>query len=451
MARLVEEVITRAREPRNGAGPFWAFGSPPLARLDAEGTLAVTVPETSTEVRPLCNTRLRVFARRPGASWNETFRGDEVDQREPCPVAVLPGGRLYVSTNPRTATLHEEPDGSSTAWYCSPRVLAFETLAPGAVPRVLVPAWDEPWPFTDHSYRGIASDPARGELLLLNIEGNLYTGSDPGRYHWCLMDGDGRTHANGLLEFPVRGCYPAVALRGRRAVVLAVSDIAEPNAAWAAHKRQALGLKWDYDFRRLFLAEAPDLGAGGFGPTLLVDSVEETAGHIRHCDLVMDGEGSLHVLYLRRSTWKTSLRDRFFPGLPIEVALCYAKVAGGRVVDRRVLAACREDPGAPLRDPAGPLGPWGRGEAFRTADPLPLCAALHAGPGGVRAVCRDSAGMSVAALDGARRRLDSGTPLDLFQAGSARNGSFVAPDALDLIGASAESPELIRYASIPLG
>jgi hypothetical protein len=460
MSTPLEEVIARSPDPHNGSGPFWAYGSAPLARLDAAGTLAASLPDTSTEVRPLCNTRLRLFQREPRSSWSMVFQNPEFDQREPCPLAVLPGGRILVSINPRIAPFRTEPDGSVVMWYCSPRLLEFDAARPGAYPLLHTPVWDEPWPFTDHSYRGIAADGERGEVLLLNIEGNLWNGPDTGRYHWCLLDAEGRTAANGRLTFPVRGCYPSVVLRGRRACVLAVSDVVESNAAWAAHKREALGLKWDYDFRRLFLVQSPDIGARGFGTPLLVDDADATAGYLRHLDMLIDEAGDLHLLYLKRNVWKTTIRDRFFPGLPLSITLCYARVRGEEVVERRDLAACREDAAGWAVDPAGPLGPWGRGEQLRTRDPLPLCAALHVSPGrSPRVVLSQAAvdpsapgtgGMFVLGLDGTRRRAPVTTRLDLFQAASARNGSLVLPGAIDLVGASAASPDVMRYASIPL-
>jgi hypothetical protein len=120
-------------------------------------------------------------------------------------------------------------------------------------------------------------------------------------------------------------------------------------------------------------------------------------------------------------------------------------------VERRVLAECREDAAAPLFEPSGTLGPWGRGDQFRSADPVPLCAALHLGPAGLHVIIRDTAGMYVGDLDGARRRVEMAVPLDLFQAASQRNGSVVLPGSIDLVGASAGSPDVIRRAAVPVG
>ena len=457
----IEEDIARSEPSYNGSGPLWAYGSAPAARLDAEGTVFATVPDASRTVRPLCNSKMRLFMRRPGAGWETIFENPDYDQREPCPVALLPGGRVLVSINPRVAPFRAEPNGSAVMWYCSPLLLEFDAGRPRDFPRLITPVWDEPWPFTDHSYRGIAADPVRGEVLLLNIEGNLWRGPDTGRYHWCLIDAEGRTGANGVYAFPVRACYPAVLLRGRAAHVLAVSDIAEPNPAWAAHKKQVLGMKWDYDFRRLYLAGSPDLDARGFGPPLLVDDADETAGYIRHLDMLCDQSGDLHILYLRRNVWKTFMRDRFFPGLPIEITLQYARARAGAVIQRRSILSCREDASGWLVDPSGPTGPWGKGEELRTRDPLPTCAGLHIGPGGrvmvlvhQRAVDPDRAGDSGMFLiepDGPARRAPVTRPLDLFQAVTDRNGSVTMPGAVDIIGASASLPETIRFASIPIG
>ena len=168
-------------------------------------------------------------------------------------------------------------------------------------------------------------------MLALNID------AVTSAQHWSYLPGDGASSRSGEVRFPIRACYPQVALRDRAAHVLAIGDIVEPNEAWRAHKKETTGSAWDYVFRRLFYAHSPDIGREGFAPPIEVDSVEATGGHIRNLDLWLDPRGIAHLLYLKTNI-SGALRDRFFPGRKIVTTLEHAEVERGRVIRRTTLS-----------------------------------------------------------------------------------------------------------------
>ncbi|MGQ9904728.1 MAG: hypothetical protein ACUVRU_10510, partial [Anaerolineae bacterium] len=110
------------------------------------------------------------------------------------------------------------------------------------------------------------------------------------------MDHSGAWTRSGMIRFPLRACYPQVALVNRAAYVMAVSDIVEPNVEWRAHKKRITGNDWDYDFRQLYFTWSPDIVTTPFSPILTVASVDETCGHIRNLDLWIGPDGDAHLL-----------------------------------------------------------------------------------------------------------------------------------------------------------
>ncbi|MCY3734914.1 MAG: hypothetical protein OXG13_00855 [Gemmatimonadaceae bacterium] len=300
-----EEAIAPYGDPGNGSGPLWCYGSSTIAR-DGDRVF-VSLPEVGEGVPPLCNTRWQLFAR-DGGDWPRVAVNELFDEREPCPLLRLPG-RLLLSVNPSTG-----PRGGSSGvrenHWSRPQLLEFDAARPGDPPRSLQPVWDRDYAFTEHSYRGAAACSRSGEVLLLNVSGRGQA--------WSLLDAGGDWSRRGLLEFPLRGCYPNVALRQRAAWVVAVSDIVEPNAAWRELKRRHTGRDWDYDFRQLFYSHTPALGEVPFSPILTFASRDETAGMVR---------------------------DELFPEVPMTVALKYARIHDGAVAERRVLRESVEDRG----------------------------------------------------------------------------------------------------------
>jgi hypothetical protein len=319
----VEEVVATCRPPNNGAGPLWCYGAPLIVR---QGDLVcVSVMETGEGVPPLSNTRWRLF-RRDERGWKLVRRPDGFRHREPCPLVGLGDGRLALSVNPST-----EPPGTQYG-RCDPHLLVFDTRRIDEAPVALRPAWPKGVHFTDHSYRGIAADAARGEVLVLNIDATTSL------QHWAFGSSDGGFSRTGAIAFPIRACYPQVTLRDRAAHVMAIGDIVEPNASWRAFKKQKTGRAWDYVFRRLFYTMTPDITRTDFAPPLEVDTVEATAGHITNLDLRVGPGGTAHLLYLKTDLTPT-LRNAFFPGRPIVTTLEHVEIEAGKVARRTTLAA----------------------------------------------------------------------------------------------------------------
>jgi hypothetical protein len=330
----VEEAITTCASPNNGAGPLWCYGAPLLVR-HGDKVLA-SIMETGKDALPLCNTRCRLF-RRDESGWKLIYSDAAFRQREPCPLGVLDDGSLFLSVNPST-----QPPGTKYG-ACDPHLLRFSIKEPEKPAETVRPAWADGWTFTDHSYRGFGADGTSGELLPLNID------SKTGRYFWSLRDKSGAWSRRGAIEFPIRACYPQVALKNGAAHVLAIGDIVEPVKVWRAYKYERTQRDWDYVFRRLFYAWTPDVGRTNFSAPIELDTVDATAGHITNLDLWIGGDGAAHVLYLKTTIASPLMRDRFFPGKPIVTSLEHVTLKGGEVVERRALL--RGGEGAGLETP----------------------------------------------------------------------------------------------------
>jgi len=344
---VVDETVTTCEPPNNGAGPFWCYGSPLMVRWDSR--VFVSAMETGVEVPPLCNTRWRLFSRRDDGAWERLHVEDDYREREPCPLVGTGDGRLFLSVNPSLRPRGAKYDA------CDPHLLAFDVHhleRPGVPDR---PVWEEGARFTDHSYRGIAADGETGDVLLLNIDAST------GDQFWAFRTGEGRWTAKGRVVFPIRSCYPQVAVRERAAHLLAIGDIVEPVEAWRRTKFEKTGSEWDYVFRRLFYAYSPDVTVTPFQEPVEVETVEKTCGHITNLDLWLAPDGAAHLLYLVRSVQYDFIRDRFFPHVPMQTSLVHAVARKGRIVERSVLMKGGED--------ASPLIPlYGRFHAFEAGE-----------------------------------------------------------------------------------
>jgi len=420
-----EEVICTYEPPGNGSGPMWCYGSPTIVR-EGERVFAAA-PETGKNVKPLCNTRWQLFVREPGKGWQRAQAGAKFDEREPCPLVRLPGGRILLSVNPAIRQTGQYRDGRTTH-ACEPHLLEFSAADPRKPPALLKPKWDKAYAFTEHSYRGIAADRLAGEILLLNILGHQGQA-------WSYLDRTGVWSRQGMLVFPRRACYPQVALRNRAACVLAISDIVEPNPAWRAFKKKVTGNDWDYDFRILYFTWTPDITKAPFAPPATIASRDETCGHIRNLDLWIGPDGDAHILYLDRNIWHAFIRDKFFPNTPISVSLVYARLREGKVVERRTLVEHVEG------QPAKAL--------------VPNYGAFHvAADGRLLAIYRITGGQATGNYarqllprnDAPPARLPLKFPLTTFFTASVRLGNEPS-DTIDLYGLGPE-PRTIRYAQL---
>lgn len=420
-----EEVVTRYSPANNGAGPMWCYGSTVIARRRQDVFLSVI--ETGEGVPLLCNTRWQLW-RRDAERWRLEQAEAQFRQREPCPLAVLSDGKVFLSVNPST-----EPPGVKYG-PCKPLVLEFDAANPGQPPATHEPAWAEGTYFTDHSYRGFAADGDGGELLLLNIDART------GEQFVSHRDGAGRWHARGKIRFPIRSCYPQVALRDGAAHVLAIGDIVEPNEAWRKLKYEKRQSKWDYVFRRLFYTYTTDIGRRPFGTPVEIDTVEETCGHISNLDLYVGADGAAHLLYLKRPYQYDFIRDRYFPGRAMTTSLEYVTVRNGRVSARRALVEWTEG--------ADGLQPSYARFHVDTRDTLWVILAGTEARAGQRSFGNFIGRMPKTGEQPKFGRIALEHPFGRFFTSTTRGGSQPS-DLVDLFGTADDSPNL-RYARLRL-
>jgi len=322
-----EEDVYTVVSPNNGSGPMWSYGCTSIARLG--DSVYVSQMETGEGVPLLCNTRWRLLKREDG-KWNLVAEADGYRQREPCSVATTSGSELYLYVNDST-----QPPGTKYG-NCIPHLVKF-MFKDDKFERVdIMPSWvGEPY-YTDHSYRGFAADSDAGRLLMLNIDAKTSV------QNACLLSSSGKTLAKGAITFPIRACYPQVAVRGDAVHVLAVGDIVEPVEEWRTYKFEQTKREWDYVFRILYYALTPDLTATPFAPPIEIANVDKTAGYIGNQDLWVSPTGEAYIMYTETEVASTLMRDKFFPGKSVIPSLLLAVVKDGAVVSRRVLIAGNE-------------------------------------------------------------------------------------------------------------
>ncbi|MHC4559718.1 MAG: hypothetical protein ACYS80_20695 [Planctomycetota bacterium] len=286
--------------------------------------------ETGKDIPPLCNTRWQLWHRSTDG-WKVEQSEKNYRQREPCPIAGFQQGTVFLSVNPSIESV------GTKYGRCEPLVLEFAPENLGGSVKIHRPMWADGTYFTDHSYRGFAADGINGELILLNI--NAQTGEQFVSY----CDSKGNWHRKGKIKFPIRACYPQVALRDGSAHVMAIGDIVEPIEEWKKLKFEKLKQKWDYVFRRLFYTYTDDIKTADFRIPIEIDTVEDTCGHIQNLDLYVDPAGAAHLLYLKRPYQYEFIRNKYFPNRAMTVHLVYVVVKEGRVVSRKMLAETSKD------------------------------------------------------------------------------------------------------------
>lgn len=419
-----EEIVTRFSAANNGAGPLWCYGSPLVVRHGSR--VYVSIIETGEDVPPLCNTRWQVWCRLDDA-WQVVAGEQQYRQREPCPLVSLAEDGLFLSANPSLT-----PPGTRYR-ACQPTIFALRPATGTVLVTQESPVWSEAANFNDHSYRGIAADGERGEVLLLNID------TKTSEQFVSFRDRRGRWQARGKITFPIRAAYPQVGLRNGAAHVMAIGDIREPNQAWQQLKREVLKREWDYVFRRLFYCQAPDLADGGFERPIEIDSVDETAGHILNLDMHIDAGGAVHLLYLKKPHQYAFIRDRYFPGQAMTTSLEYVVLADAQVVHRASLVASTSQD---------------------AADFTPVYARFHVAPGErlsvIIAGTEQPAGQPARFVNVVMGLLPASKPQELnlnhpFRTffSSAPRGGCEPSNTIDLFGTGADVPNL-RYAEVRL-
>lgn len=341
-----EEAVYSYTYVGNEAPPLWCYGSTCLVRVKDD--VFVSGYKGLEAYQPYNNVTWLLFKREKGA-WVFQQTDDVNRTREPCPLAGFPDGRLFLSVNP-TLALPSERHGPAV-----PQILKFSTTAPQAPYQVLKPEWEGDPDFSQHSYRGLAADADRRELIVMNIQEHEC-------YHWSLMDSDEHWVAQGVLPFPwgadyeepqpIRLCYPEIVLSNRAVHFLGVSDIIEPVRAWREARFEVTQRSWDYDFRRLFYTYTLDITSAPFADWVEVASREKTSGHIRNLDLWLAPNGDVHVLWYEHTT-DPRIRDRFFPEEKLIASLERCVIRDGEVVVRDTL--CRGGEGISSTIPV-----WGR-------------------------------------------------------------------------------------------
>jgi len=456
----IEEKITSFQMPHNNTFPLWCYGAPTITRYNDD--VYATIPETSPDIPPMCNTRLQLFRKRANERWKRIFVNPSFDQREPCPIASLGDGRMIVSINSAVVPFRGNEQEHWLMWHCEPYLLSFNE-AESHFPKVIKPAWDTDWPFTDHSYRGLAADSVKKELFVMNIEGYQWKPGPEGRYHWAFLDAAGDWVKNGLLEFPIRCCYPCISLKDRRLNIIAISDIDEPNSEWMAYKREFAGIPWDYDFRKLHFVYSEDIARGKFNEPVVIESVDNPAGHIKHFDLYVDDDNVAHVVYISRNLCKPFMRDKFWPDQVLTSTLKVVRIKEGKILSEQILARCVENKAGRLWTYGIPSGDKNTSDSFRTNDLVPNHAAFHATPDGRLFVVYNLGGYEQDKTDLAKNYLvevtqsqtagpveiDMHDPIKIFYAAPARNGSTPS-DVIDLFGISKFDPGQINYARIKI-
>ncbi len=334
-----EESIATYEPADNGAGPLWCHGCTVIVRRGDE--VFATGLQTLPDHVPLNNTQWVLYHRPNEGTWSEVYR-DDGRTREPSPIALL-GDDLLVSANP---TLAESGEYGGPA---TPTVFRFDTHDLDTPPDQQSPAWHGEPTFREHSYRTFISDRKTGQALYMQNEG--YDIAHLSFLHKEIWQ------PRGVIRWPfghvydkpqpLRLCYPNVQLQDGVAHFLGVGDITEPVAAWQEAKKRITGRDWDYVFRRLFYAASqplPDADEGGepFGDWLELANRDETAGATRNCDLWVDAEGRVFVLWVEITT-DARIRDLFFPGVEVRHSLQMACIVGGVVDYTRTLATWAED------------------------------------------------------------------------------------------------------------
>jgi len=418
MRVITEETIATCEPPNNGSGPLWCYGAPLLTRTGTD--VYASIMETGADVPPLCNTRPRLYRKRGTEGWQLVWAPPAFREREPCPLVTLGQGRLFLSVN--TSVM---PPGT---YYgkCKPALLGFSrnTLS---TPKEHTPPFPQTATFTDHSYRGIAADSQRDEILLLHID------AQTSEYHYALRKHDGSWDPPGVLAFPIRACYPQVVLLNRVAHVLAIGDIVEPVEEWRRYKREKTQREWDYVFRRLFYTWTPHVPTEPFRPPIEIDNVDATGGHITNLDLWLDKQGVAHLLYLRQQTTPL-LRERYFPNLPLRTSMEYCTVKDGRLVRKQTLM----EGGEGLNTPHPRYGRFHSPDGTRL---LVVFAATEPDGTWFNAV------MPLLPQRGEPTRIPLREPFTAFFTACERGGSRPTK-TLDIFGVGVHSPNSLRYAAL---
>jgi len=430
----IEEDVYAFEDAKNGAGPMWCSGSTCLVRVGDQ--LFASGLEVVKTAKPLNNCRWVLYTRATNG-WQRVRYSPLSLTREPCPVAVGADGQLFISTHP-TLT-------NGTAGPSRPEMVAYQTGDIMAPRKSMTPEWAGTPAFTEHSYRSLAADGPRNELLLLMHSTNHWA------MHWSFMDASGNWPARGEVLWPwgatyarpqpIRIAYPNVLLRNREVHVCGVSDIVEPNPEWRAFKKELTGKDWDYDFRRLFYVHSHDIRSGQWQNWVEIASREATCGWIMPGDLWLDDQGGVHLLWSERAI-DERLRPRFFPQAQQSHGIYYVQIRQDVVGARRTLAVAEE--GLSSEIPSAPrfqITPDGRIFVFYFVSGADA-SGKAVSENRLLEVLKD--GTATAPVTVPMQR-----PMNSYFTATPRGGSPTSY-TLDLLGTTVANPQKISYARIQL-
>ena len=431
---VTESVVYTTPHANNGAGPLWDFNATNIARID--DTVWVSGLNTVAGLPPLNNTECNLWKKAADAPWEKVLTLPGLT-REPCPMGVLQGQRLLISTN---ATLN--PPGKPGGGPARPGLWEAAPAAGFDAPAITQPGWrPQAGPFSEHSYRSLAVDGPRGEVFVMQNVGNSHA-------EWAFRDGHGTWPAQGRLDWPVktinghamplRVCYVVALVKDRAVHLLGVSDVVEPNEAWREYKRQLTGKSWDYVFRNLYYAWTPDITREPFRPWLEVASREATAGRIIPGDLHQGPDGTVHAVW-EDIALDDQLRERFFAQQKQRKGIGYAAIHSGAVTQRADLMVA-------VPGQAGLVAHWPRWHVAHDGAKYLLVYVDRQGAGGKKLSENQLAAFKNGAIQSIFP-IPLTTPLNLYMTATLRTGHNRS-DVLDLLGSAPGEGDTLRHVSI---
>lgn len=347
-----ETVVSDIPFFKNGASPGWNNGSPMIVRKGDDVWFSLSRPVEG--VPAYANTIWQIYKRRDDG-WKVVLEADGPDQREPCQLALINSYTLAVFVNPKTSFLRFRHENQAILWNSHPHLLAFPLAMESPETFPIEPLFSGSPTLREHTYRGLAVDSRTSEAFVLVVD------PDSELYHPSYLDAEGEWHAMDAFTFPIRGLYPNLYVRGGAAHIAAVSDIREPVQAWQDAKYKKFQRHWDFAYRHIYYSWTPDARTGGFETSLLIDDIEDRPGNARNLDLLVNDDGTAHLLYVKHRFQYEFLRDEFFPGEPMTDEIGYAQVKDGRLIQLQTIAKGNSE--TELKDLApGEAGSlkWGR-------------------------------------------------------------------------------------------
>jgi len=347
-----EAPVYSSRYSNNGSSPMWCFGNTCVVRVD--DNVFVSGYERVPAYKPMNDCRWVLF-KLVADHWHRAQADETGGTREPSPLGCFPDRfQILLSANPTLL-----PRNAAGGGRARPQLLVFGSADPQVAPRAILPKWRGNPSFNQHSYRSMAIDAARAEVILFQNVGHKHA-------EWALLDSDSLWHA-GKLDWPphaktdlapfgaghARVNYPVVVLRDRAVHFCGVS--AYDN--WDRVRRiEDLGLIEDPDgpgksgmggrqrgnrFRRLLYAWTREVGNDPFSDWLEIDNTFSDGGWLFATDMYVDAERIVHLLWFR-SPMLPAVRDAFYPDIRRVYSIEYARLRDGNVLSRKTLLQAGE-------------------------------------------------------------------------------------------------------------